>query len=244
MFSWILNWLKETYVENGRFRGALLEDVILMASMALGIQRVTALDWKPDGGFFNGDLTRITLLLVATVMFAYHVLWRILETRTAMQKEMSRESLKEQFPRFMAALFLLIGLYNFSKDVPLFILSLVMFYLSLNIWHWTLSKNMRKVRGTIVFDIFGLFCAIAFAYFAYDLYLKSQVFYAVTLPRFAKDPQSASVVRDVFGGRQTNSVYAMGLFAGAMAANAFLALFSGNRRQSVTDPSISGSLHT
>jgi hypothetical protein len=159
-----------------------------------------------------------------------------------MHKELSRESLKEQFPRFLAALFLLIGLYNFSKNVPLFILSLVMFYMWLNVWHWTLSENMRRVRGTVVFDIFGLLCAIAFAIVAYDLYTKSQFFYDVTLPRFAKDPQSASVVRDVFGGRQTNSVYAMGLFAGAMAANALLALFSGNRRGLSSGPSVGQTL--
>lgn len=229
MFSGIIVWFRETYVEDGRYRAALLEDIILIVSMAVGSYRIMSLDWNPGSGFFDRDITKVTLLLVSAVMLAYHVLWRLLEARRSMHNELLKESLKEQFPRFIAALSLLTGLYNFSTNVPVFISSLVMFYLSLNVWHLTVSKNMRRLRGTVVFDFFGLCCATAFASIAQDLYVDSQIFFDVTLPRYANDSQSASVVLAVFGGRQTNSVYAMGIFAGAMAANAFLAFISGNR---------------
>lgn len=217
---------RDIYLNRGRFTGALLEDLILGVSVVLGLVNLLSRERNPAEGFFDSTLTFVTISIVALVMVMYHVLWRILETAYGGHHRLQGERLIEQVPRFCAALFLLIGLYNFSKNVPLFIASLVLFYFFLVVWHVVISKEMRKARGTIVFDCFGLICAIAFAWFAYDLYQKSSDFWR-TLPYYATDPTAADVVKRSFAGKQVNLVYMMGLFAGAMAANAVLALARG-----------------
>lgn len=222
----IAQWMGSIYIHDGRFTGALLEDLILLASIAVGFHNLLSRDRNPADGFFDSTLTFTTLSITATVMIAYHLLWRILETTRGGQGRLEQEPLAEQVPRFCAALSLLIGLYNFSKNVPLFLLSLVLFYSFLMFWHFLVSPEMRKIRGTIVFDFFGLVCALAFAWLAFDLYTKSQIFWK-SLPYYATDPLSADVVKRSFAGRQINFVYLMGLCAGAMAANAILAFFRG-----------------
>lgn len=219
-------WLKSIYLKDGRFTGAMLEDLILLASIVVGFQNLLSRERNPADGFFDSTLTFVTLTIAALVMVVYHMLWRVLETTQGGHRILERERLIEQVPRFLAALFLLIGLYNFSKNLPLFIASLVLFYFFLVFWHALISAEMRKTRGTLVFDCFGLLSAIAFAWFAFELYQKSRVFWQ-TLPNYANDPLSADVVRRSFAGTQVNLVYKMGLFAGAMAANAILAFSRG-----------------
>lgn len=225
MVSMLSKW-RDIYLKDGRFTGALLEDLILATSIVLGLSNLLSRDRNPAEGFFDSTLTFATISIVALVMVMYHLLWRILETAHGGHHRLQGERLVEQIPRFCAALFLLIGLYNVSKNVPLFIASLVLFYFFLVIWHVLISAEMRKARGTIIFDCFGLLCAIAFAWFAFDLYQKSGDFWK-TLPYYATDPTAADVVKRSFAGKQVNLVYMMGLFAGAMAANAVLALARG-----------------
>ena len=210
------------YTIDGRFRASLLEDLLLSASVVTGFHNLIDRDRSPSDGFFDSTLTFTTVSIVAIVMVIYHLLWRILETTRGSQRRLEHEPLKEQIPRFCAALFLLIGLYNFASNLPLFIISLVLFYFFLAVWHAVISKEMRKARGTIVFDCFGLVCAIAFSLFAFDLYFKSREFWS-ELPKYVSDALSADVVRRSFAGKQTILVYLMGVFAGAMAANAVLA---------------------
>lgn len=222
--SGFIGWLRVVYLHKGRFRSALLEDLVLLSSLVIALPRLFTR--SPMDGFFDSLLTMATLSIVAVVMLIYHVLWRALEGFKANQSLLDQESLYEQIPRFLASLALLVGLYNFTSNIPIFLSALVLFYFCLLGWHKIVSKEMRETRGTFTFDCFGLACATAFAAIAFTLYMKSRAFWG-ELPRFASDGLSADVWRRSFAGKQTNLVYAMGLFAGAMCANAILAFIRG-----------------
>jgi hypothetical protein len=219
-------WLHSVYLKDGKFTGALLGDVLLLIGLYLAFKSLLSHDRSPTDGFFDSTLTLVTIIIAALVMVVYHLLWHILETPQGGHQKLVGERWPEQIPRFLAALCLLFGLSKIADDLTLFVSSLVMFYFLLVIWQLLLSAEMRKIRGTLVFDCFGFMCATAFAFVAYDLYQQSQEYWQ-TLPNYATDPLSADVVKRAFGGKQVNRIYTMGLFAGAMAANAILAFAHG-----------------